>query len=186
MRLNTLPARRRLAGATLIEILVTVVIMSFGVLSLAGLQAYSVAASKNAVNRGLAAAMATDLADMIRANPEGFAGGSYNKAATFIATATSIPAIPTPPCSYPNCTPAQIATIDTAQFTSRLKATLRAGTYAVSQPGGLTNRADIYIMWQEQRAAGATAASESSFDSCPASVAVLDPLPRCFYVRVNL
>ena len=88
--------------------------------------------------------------------------------------------------TYPACTPAQIATIDTNQFTSRLKATLRAGTYAVLQPGGSTTRADIYIMWQEQRAAGATVASESSFDSCPTTVAALDPLPRCFYVRVNL
>jgi type IV pilus assembly protein PilV len=179
--------RRAQAGATLIEILVTVVLLSFGVLSLAGLQAYSVAASKNAVNRGLAASLASDLADMIRANSAAFAAGNYNKAATFIATATAVPTVDLATfCSYPNCTTAQLAALDAALFNARLKATLRGGTYAVIQAGGSTSRADIYIMWQEQRAAGATAASESSFDSCPAAVAALDPLPRCYYVRVNL
>jgi type IV pilus assembly protein PilV len=186
MRLNlhTL-MRRRQAGATLIEILVTVVILSFGVLSLAGLQAYSVAASKNAVNRGLAAAMASDLADILRANPAGFAAGNYNKAAAFVATTTAVPTV-TVNCNFPSCTVAQLATLDANMFNARLKATLRAGIYAVLQPGGSTTQADIYIMWQEQRAAGATAASEASFDSCPAAIQALDPLPRCYYVRVNL
>lgn len=178
--------RRAQAGATLIEILVTVVLLSFGVLSLAGLQAYSVAASKNAVNRGLAAALASDLADMIRANPTAFAAGNYNKAATFSASATSVPTVDLSTyCQYPNCTSAQLATLDAALLNARLKATLRAGTYAVVQPSASTTRADIYIMWQEQRGPN-TAAAESSFDSCPAAVAAMDPLPRCYYVRVNL
>lgn len=181
-----LARRRQQAGATLIEILVTVVLLSFGVLSLAGLQAYSVAASKNAVNRGLAAAMASDLADMIRANPTAFANGNYNKVATFVATSTAVPTVDLSTyCLYPACTQAQLATLDAAVFNARLKATLRAGTYAVVQPASSTTRADIYIMWQEQRGPN-TAASESSFDSCPAAVAAMDPLPRCYYVRVNL
>lgn len=169
-------------GATLIEILVTIVILSFGVLSLAGLQAYSVAANKNAVNRGLAGALAADLADMIRANAEGFVANQYTKVANFSATETAIPDVGSQ-CAYPDCSTNALATRDKAMFMARLKATLRAGSYAVTKVSDTA--ADIHIMWVEQRAAG-TAAAEKSFDSCPEGVRNLDPLPRCYYVRVNL
>jgi type IV pilus assembly protein PilV len=190
MLMSTHPGSCR--GATLIEVLVTIVLLSFGALSLAGLHAYSVAAGKNAVNRGLAAAMAADLADLIRVNPIAFAAGNYTKAPAFNPMATAITAVnPAAYCQYPDCTTAQLAALDMALFTARLKATLRAGTYAVVPVAGSTaTRADIYVMWQEQRAAGATSTDEASFDSCPATIAEAAAaggiLPRCFYARVNL
>lgn len=180
--------RRPQAGSSLIEILVTVVLLSFGMLSLAGMQAFTVAASKNTNNRGLAVALATDYADMVRANSAAFASGNYDKAAAFDATSISVPDV-SGNCVFPDCTAGQLATYDQALMNARLKANLRAGTFALVRPleGGATSttKADLWIMWHEQRG-DATESSEASFDNCPANIALLRPLPRCFYMRVTL
>lgn len=177
-------------GSSLIEILVSIVILSFGMLSLAGMQAFVVAASKNINNRGLAIALAAYYADTVRANPSAFAAGNYDKAASFTATDASVPTVTAGSyCAFPDCTVAQVATYEQAMMNSRLKANLRAGTFALIRPieSGVasTTKADLWIMWHEQRGS-ATEDSESSFDNCPAAIAAQRPLPRCFYMRVAL
>lgn len=184
------PAGRSQTGSSLIEILITVVLLSFGMLSLAGMQAFAVAANKNINNRGLALALAAYYADTIRANPGAFAAGNYDKAASFTATDASVPAVdPSDYCAFPNCTVAQLALYEQAMMNSRLKANLRAGTFALIRPveSGVasSSKADLWIMWLEQRGS-ATENSESSFDNCPAAIAAQTPLPRCFYMRVSL
>lgn len=184
------PVGRAQTGSSLIEILITVVLLSFGMLSLAGMQAFAVAANKNINNRGLAIAQAAYYADTIRANPSAFAAGNYDKAASFSATDASVPAVdPSDYCVFPNCTVAQVAVYEQAMMNSRLKANLRAGTFALVRPveSGVasTTKADLWIMWQEQRGS-ATESSENSFDNCPAAIAAQSPLPRCFYMRVSL
>lgn len=180
--------RRPESGSSLIEILVTVVLLSFGMLSLAGMQAFTVASSKNTNNRALAVALAADYADIVRANATAFAAGNYDKAATFDSTSASVPTV-SATCVFPDCTTAQLATYDQALMNARLKANLRAGTYALVRAveGGVTSttKADLWIMWHEQRG-NATEDSEASFDNCPANIALLRPLPRCFYMRVSL
>lgn len=180
--------RRLETGSSLIEILVTVVLLSFGMLSLAGMQAFTVASSKNSNNRALAVALAADYADIVRANAAAFSAGNYDKAAAFSSTSISVPTV-SATCVYPNCTTSQLATYDQALMDARLKANLRAGTFALVRPleGGVTSttKGDLWIMWHEQRGT-ATEDSEASFDNCPANIAALRPLPRCFYMRVSL
>lgn len=181
---------RMQTGSSLIEILITVVILSFGMLSLAGMQAFSVAANKNINNRGLAIALSAYYADTIRANPAAFAAGNYDKAASFTATDASVPTVTAGSyCAFPNCTVAQVAAYEQAMMDSRLKANLRAGTFALVRPieSGVasTTKGDLWIMWHEQRGS-ATEGSENSFDNCPAAIAAQSPLPRCFYMRVSL
>lgn len=187
---GVMPAGRAQTGSSLIEILITVVILSFGMLALAGMQAFAVAANKNTNNRGLAIALAAYYADTIRANPSAFAAGNYDKAASFSATDASVPAVDSGSyCAYPNCTIEQVADYEQAMMNSRLKANLRAGTFALVRPveSGVASvtRADLWIMWLEQRGS-ATESSENSFDNCPAAIAAQTPLPRCFYMRVSL
>ena len=184
------PIGRAQTGSSLIEILIAVVLLSFGMLSLAGMQAFAVAANKNTSNRGLAVALAADYADTIRANPGAFAAGNYDKAASFSATDASVPAVASGSyCAFPNCTVGQVANYEQAMMNSRLKANLRAGTFALVRPveSGIASitKADLWIMWHEQRGS-ATESSENSFDNCPAAIAAQSPLPRCFYMRVSL
>ena len=66
------------SGFTLIEVLVTVVIMSIGMLGLAGLQFTGIRGQQQAYEHTLVVAQAWDMADRIKSNPTGVAAGKYD------------------------------------------------------------------------------------------------------------
>lgn len=68
-------APRRLRGFSLVEVLIALVIMSIGMLGIAGLYAHAMRAGRTSVLRHHAVTLAGDVADRIRANPR--AGVAY-------------------------------------------------------------------------------------------------------------
>ncbi len=64
-------------GVSLLEVLISVLVLSVGLLGLGGLQLYSLKGSNDAHFRTIASLLASDLGDRIRINPEGVALGSY-------------------------------------------------------------------------------------------------------------
>jgi type IV pilus assembly protein PilV len=66
---------RRVAGFTLIEVLIALVILSVGMLGIAGLYVTSMQAGRTSILRHNAVTLAGDIADRIRANPR--AGPAY-------------------------------------------------------------------------------------------------------------
>ncbi|HCD56768.1 MAG TPA: type IV pilus modification protein PilV, partial [Halieaceae bacterium] len=64
---------RRQAGVTLIEALVTFVILSVGLLGIVSLQAVSKSAQHQGIQRSKAVMLANDLVERIRINPAGLA-----------------------------------------------------------------------------------------------------------------
>jgi type IV pilus assembly protein PilV len=81
-----LMSRKLSRGATLIEVLVTFVILAIGILGLAGMQARSLATSQGALFTSQATALADDILDRMRANRVSAKAGDYN---TALATASS-------------------------------------------------------------------------------------------------
>jgi type IV pilus assembly protein PilV len=69
---------RNLRGFTLIEVLIALIIMSVGMLGIAGLYVQSLQAGRTSMFRHQAVALAGDVADRIRANPT--AGIAYTDA----------------------------------------------------------------------------------------------------------
>lgn len=65
-------------GFTLLEILIAIVIMSLGLLGLAGLQAASLKNNQTAYFRAMGAQQVYDMADRIRANQAGVSAGNYD------------------------------------------------------------------------------------------------------------
>jgi type IV pilus assembly protein PilV len=64
-------------GFTLIEVLVAVLVLSIGLLGLAGLQTYSVASTHSAYLRSQATVLAYDIIDRMRANRAAVVAGNY-------------------------------------------------------------------------------------------------------------
>lgn len=70
---------RRLHGFSMLEVMVAILIMAFGLLGLAGLQVNNLKNNQNSSLRSVATAQAYDIADKMRANRAGLDAGNYNQ-----------------------------------------------------------------------------------------------------------
>lgn len=97
-------SRQRQKGFSLIEVLVSVVIMSVGILGVAGLQVLSLQQNRNSLLRAEALQLGSDILDRMRANPiQTYAGLDF----------TDAPPSPTD-CVANTCTAAQMKDYDIA------------------------------------------------------------------------
>jgi type IV pilus assembly protein PilV len=78
--------RKHQDGATLVEVLVTVVVMSIGLLGVFALQAVSLRNNYSSFLRGQATILATDIVDRIRANRDNAASYTVVYGGTIAAT----------------------------------------------------------------------------------------------------
>jgi type IV pilus assembly protein PilV len=132
------PPGVRQRGLSLIEVLVAVVIISLGLLGMAGLQASSMRGSQSAVYRAQAVQFAADMAERMRAN----LGDSRNYA---LALGASAP------------TGANVLDLDRADWLARL-ATLPGGLGSIAIDA-VNNIATITVQWDDSRAGGSTTAT---------------------------
>ena len=109
-------------GATLMEALVAVLLLSVCALAYAALQLRGLSTNTSSMWRSKAAVLASEMADRMRANRAGVAAGSYN----------SLTAVAAPACgANSNCTTAQMAQLDFAQWNATLAAQLPGGSGVV-------------------------------------------------------
>ena len=120
-----MPSRRqknlvkRVGGFTLVEVLIALIILSVGMLGIAGLYVHSMQAGRTSLFRHHAVTLAGDVADRIRANPRAaanyaFAGADNNCVDGGI-----------------DCTPAQMAANDIDLWDQQAADTLPNGTVTV-------------------------------------------------------
>ena len=103
------PLYHRQLGFSLMEVLISMIVLSVGLLGLGGLQMTSLKGSNNAHFRTIASLAVTDLADRMRANPIAIAAGQYDS--TFVMATCKIP--PEKFCEATEvCTPTELATYD--------------------------------------------------------------------------
>lgn len=100
---------RSSGGFSLVEALVALVVMSIGLLGIAALYVESLRSGTSALLRTQAVAMASDMADRIRANPTA-AAAAYDK--TIDATGAVVANCE----NATGCTPAQMASTDIARW----------------------------------------------------------------------
>ena len=115
-------ACNRSQGFTLIEVLVSMIILAVGLLGIAGLQAMGLRNNHSALLRSQATLCAYDMSDRMRTNSQGFLSDNYDEPA---ATAVSNCETTT------GCSPAQMATHDMSEWTNVLSNTLPAGAGVV-------------------------------------------------------
>lgn len=174
--------RGALRGVALIEVLVSIVIASIGLLALAGVNASSIRYTKMSQYRGTATLLANDIGERIRANKAGFL--SYNFETDFDGQAT-LPATATACDSYLiTCTAAQLAAYDLQTWQARVRDQLPQGSVFIVTHS-VQIAADVWVVWRDPAVADdelTTAGGE-----CPAGLTVAaDPSVRCSYFRINL
>lgn len=144
-------------GFTMIEVLIAILVLSIGLLGLAGLQATGLRNNHQAYQRSIATQQVYDMADRMRANPAGVDAGAYN----------AISGIPTNPgCTGSGtCSPANIAAYDAAEWNSANAALLPsgAGTVAVVGPDVFT----IIVTWDELKTGGGPTSFALNFRPAP-------------------
>ena len=112
--------KKFMSGLSLIEILVTVVVLSIGLLGIAGMQAFGMRYSHDSYARSQATMLANELIERMHANPDAVANGDYddadNNAAINCTAVTNDPAHvsnPAPACTGTDvCTVTQLAQLD--------------------------------------------------------------------------
>lgn len=133
---------RRARGATLIEVMIALLIVSFGVLGVAGIQANVLSDTQNSSLRGLVAMQATSLSMAMRANRSFWAGGvapaSFTTSGGTVTDATGVLNATVPSCKSSvvntpgNCTIGQLAAYDVQQWAANLNNLLPSATSSVA------------------------------------------------------
>ncbi len=140
---------RACRGTSLMEVLVTVVVLAVGLLGLAGLQAAGQRNAHQAYLRSQAVVLAYDILDRMRANPAGVQAGAYDAIQGPVSD---------PGCIQAGCSPTLLAQHDAYQWQQAIAGALPAGQGTVSRNG---NRFRVTVAWDER---GATA------PGCPAGL----------------
>ena len=130
---RTAPHTQR--GFSLLEILVTIVVVALGLLGFAGLQVYSLKSNRIALHRSQATLHAHDLIDRMRANRAVAIAGTYNQDYTVTA------------CSADPSLPGNVAGDDLAEWNNSIACNFPtgAGKITVSNTGTVT----LWIKWKE-------------------------------------
>jgi type IV pilus assembly protein PilV len=126
------------AGFSLIESMVALVVVSVGMIGIAGLYGQGLSAGRTALYRTQAVNLASDMADRIRANRRG--GASYGGAAANNNC---------DPGGGVNCTPAQMAAHDLFVWTNQVTQQLPNGAGVVQFAATAPPTYTIQVTWQD-------------------------------------
>ncbi|TCK19144.1 type IV pilus assembly protein PilV [Thiogranum longum] len=163
--INSSRQRQGQRGFTMIEVLVTVIILSIGLLGLAGLQATSLRNNQSAFIRSQATILAYDIADRMRANAAGAANGDYQ-----FDTGSGAPGSVANCSTSTGCTSAEMAQNDLNEWFDSVTNLLPDGTGGIcidSDPDtagcdGVGTQFVVTITWTEVED-GSTSTFTTSF-----------------------
>lgn len=156
-----LKMKPRTQGFTLLEVLIAVLVFSFGLLGIAAMVLTSVRGTHTAQLHTQATFLAQWMSDAMRANPAGVMAGNYNAASVPIASTDCVATV---------CTPAALATRDFGVWGAMLAQSLPGGQGTVRCNLNSARRADgtlafpaglctITLTWSEATDAEKTSAT---------------------------
>lgn len=158
MNAKYLTTARHAAGFSLIEVLISLVILSVGLLGIAAMVATSLKSKDSSYMRTQATALSSAILDRMRANRATATANGYDVALGAV-TATL-------PSCFGNgaaCNPTQVATVDLEQWKSDLANLLPSGDGSISTViNSQMTQVTVTVVWSDQRANQATAAATSA------------------------
>lgn len=132
-------------GFTLVEVLVALVILSVGLLGLAGLHLNGLRNNESAYLRSQATLQAYDMVDRMRANLAGLEAGGYNAITGPVSD---------PGCISAGCTPLQIAAYDAFQWNTANAGLLPSGSGTVTGTGA-GSVFTVTVAWDDNKSGSA-------------------------------
>lgn len=159
---NIISSRQR--GFTLIEVLVALLVMSFGMLGIASMLLTNMRVNSSSVTKQLAIQSANNVVDQIRANRAAALANAYNFSDLVVSGTPPYPATPAVDCSLASCSPANLAAYDLWYWLTRDVAQLPLGTGSIAtQASGSNTLLTVTVQWDDapaqSRLGTATAAS---------------------------
>ncbi len=177
---NAVHGRRAHSGFTMLEVLIAILVVSIGLLGLAGLQTISLTQSQSAYYRSVATQLANDMADRMRGNLNGVLANAYNRTGINTDYSTAVAAC----TNATGCVAADLAKNDAYEWQQLVKTLLPSGEAIVctdSTPNdgtsALVHGCDgviptnpnsrplhaIKIWWSDDRSAANAAATKKQF-----------------------
>ena len=134
------------AGFTLLEVLITLLVIALALLGTAGLQAYAMKITTSGQFRTQAVILGIDLLERFEANNVAAITGAY--AVDPLPTAIVVD------CDANDCTTAELATFDLVQFGAKLAAELPTSTATITVAGAGPWTYTLQINWVERLTKG--------------------------------
>lgn len=182
---NATGLARNQQGFTLLEVLVTVVVVSIGLLGILGLQTASLINARISASRSAAVIAADNVAARMRANPN----ADYDNLQSY----TDVSTVPAglPDCSAGsgnNCSRGQILQVARWRWSETLRRTLPNGRGFVDCTASACERYSITIVWDEHDPLTDhdNSSSSSSTDLCSVGPRADSITDRCFVTEVRL
>lgn len=179
------PTHWRQRGAGLIEALVALLVLSFGMLAMARLSAASIDHQKSAQLRLVGVSLARLYGERARLNVYGFDLGHYDIVA---GTAAASGTITLDPDAADDDAARDMAAADQQAFLTLVAATLPdGGAQVTSRPSAQARELDIWLLWRDTSADRDNSLDAAARHHCPANMndSVRDGR-RCMHFRVGL
>ena len=167
------------SGLSMIEILVTMVLIAGSSLALAGMQLAAVKYNKEASLRSAATLLAVEISDRMRSNIAGVKAGNYDRNYGYSAAIAASAA--DPGCgSTSDCTAATLAQLDIHNWQTSLTTALPGGAGAIVKSTTTTFAYTIVVMWQDKSLSDSTNPLDPTCTNPPLSAWVPVAGVRCF------
>lgn len=139
----TIASIGRQDGASLIEVMISVLILSIGMLGVAAMQATALRNSQSALERSQAVIESYAILDAMRSNQEAGRNGSYTRGMT---------------CAAPSG--AGLVSADTGRWITSMKASLGADACGAINCVAATRTCTVTVRWNDSRGTAGSTAQE--------------------------
>jgi type IV pilus assembly protein PilV len=132
-------------GFSMLEILITLVIIATALLGTAGLQIYAMRMNQSGQFRTQAVFLASDIAERMEANKAAAVAGNYAVAAA------STPSVAGTDCATAACDATNLAAFDVSQWEATISTLLPQSSWQITQTtAGNPSTYDIVISWTDR------------------------------------
>ena len=149
---KTVPNLQHQHGLTLIEVLVAIVLIAFGLLAVASMQITGLKNNQSAYYRTTATVLAYDMLDRMRANKKALIAGSYDTGGSFVDGITT-------PGSY-----STMVQRDKQEWLTQIGNSLPSGKGKVEAAAN-ADTLRVTIQWDDQRGSGGSSTQFLSIDT---------------------